>query len=92
MPCSNKVTTASGTFTAYNDLMTHCRAKKFCKEKGQILAPVTNQKDVDALKKMLDHSCPMHYGVYNYHIGLDVNQCGVDEGFYYTIKKNYRFE
>ena len=89
MPCSNKVKTASGTFTAYNDVMSHCKAKSFCEKKSQILAPVTNQNDLDALVEMLDHSCPQHWGENNYHIGLDVNQCGVSEDRVFTNGVKY---
>ena len=89
MPCSKKVTTSSGTFTAYNDEMSHCRAKSYCEKKGQILAPVTNQKDADALVEMLDHSCPQHGGTKEYHIGLDINNCGTTEKRVFTNGVKY---
>ena len=77
MPCSNKVTTASGTFTAYNSQMSRCEAKKFCEKKNHILAPITNKADKDAVLKMLNpEECPMHGGKLTYHIGLDVSYCG----------------
>ena len=90
MHCSNKVTTSSGTFTAYNDKMSRCEAKKFCQNKGHILAPITNQEDKDAVIKMLYPGCPQHRGpMYHYHIGLDVSYCGKSQDRVFTNGVKY---
>ena len=70
-------TTSSGTFTVVNKEMTRCEAKKYCREKGQILAPVTNQEDKDAIMKLIGAKhCKVDRGNMFYHIGLDVTPCG----------------
>lgn len=89
MPCSNKVTTSSGTFTAYNNEMTRCEAKKFCQKKGHILAPITSQVDKDAVLKMLDQNCPQHKGNFYYHTGLDLTYCGKKQERIFTNGVKY---
>ena len=77
MACSMSTTTSSGTFTIIHDEMTRCEAKKYCRERGQILAPVTNQEDKDAILKLIDpEHCQVHRGDLFYHIGLEVTPCG----------------
>ena len=77
MACSMSTTTSSGTFTVVNKEMTRCEAKKYCREKGQILAPVTNQEDKDAILKLIGAKhCKIDRGNMFYHIGLDVTPCG----------------
>ena len=77
MPCKKSVTTSSGTFTHSETEMTRCEAKKYCRDNGAILAPITTQEDKDAVLGMLDRDCgwKSFYDSY-YHIGLDVYPCG----------------
>ena len=57
-----------------------CEAKKICASKSEILAPITNRADFDALYRVTQQgnnpSCPFHYGSPLYSIGLDVTPCG----------------
>ena len=76
MPCSFSTTTSSGTFTITNKEMTRCEAKKYCRERNQILAPITTQEDKDAILNLIDPSCQIHKGDKFYHIGLEVTPCG----------------
>ena len=76
MDCKYSTTTASGTFTVYNQMLHKCTATKFCKEKGHILAPITTLEDKEALTKLLHPDCDIHKGVRHYHIGLDITPCG----------------
>ena len=77
--CGTSVTTPTGTFTYFKTPVTACQAKIECANRGQILAPITNQHDLNALRsiaKLEDPSCKFHYGgLYQYHIGLEVNRC-----------------
>ena len=50
MLCQNSVTTKSGTFTFFDEFVTHCQAEKKCKKRGEILAPVTNRKDANKIQ------------------------------------------
>ena len=78
MACKNSISTKSGTFTFFNELVTKCVAEKKCKKRGEILAPVTNKRDAKKLMALLDSNymhedCPFvqWYGQ-NYWLGLDV--------------------
>ena len=79
--CATEVTTPSGKFTFHKEMVSICEAKKFCAEKGEILAPVTNKADFDALLRVMqtgnNPSCPFHHGdIIQYATGLDVTPCG----------------
>ena len=79
--CATEVNTPSGRFTFHKDRMSVCEAKKFCAQRGEILAPITNQADFDALHKAVvegnNPSCPFHYmDIMLYSIGLDITPCG----------------
>ena len=82
MTCLNSVTTSTGKFTLYYDRVSRCQAKKRCKESGQILAPIKNKSDLDAiinLQKNNDYSESCVWGnAYwgKYHVGLDVKNVG----------------
>ena len=82
MTCLNSVTTSTGKFTLYADRVTRCQAKKRCKEKGQILAPIKNKSDLNAIKKLQKNNdsakCvySFNYQLRMYHIGLDVKNVG----------------
>ena len=76
MSCPKSVTTSSGTFSYSERQMTRCEAKKYCRERGQILAPITTQEDKDAVLTMFNEKCFNHYTESFYHIGLDVFPCG----------------
>ena len=54
MTCVNSFTTKTGTFTAYPELVTGCEAEKLCKEKGQMVAPFTNEEDMRAASDMFN--------------------------------------
>ena len=89
MPCTNTTTTASGTFTVYNKELTKCEAKRFCREKGHILAPITTQQDKDAVYKLLDPRCKEHQGFKFYHLGLDITPCGDTQDRVFTNGVKY---
>ena len=75
--CNTTVTTPTGIFTYYKDEVTYCEAKERCAEKGEVLAPLTNYEDVDALRGVADFqnpNCPFHHGAYDYYIGLDISR------------------
>ena len=77
--CGTSVTTPTGTFTYYKKMVTPCQAKIECAKRGQILAPITNARDRDALRsiaKIEDPKCKFHLGFRQYHIGLDIKKCG----------------
>ena len=76
MSCLKNITTSSGTFSFSEIQMTRCEAKTYCRDRGQILAPIMTQEDKDAVLKMLDPNCLKHYSESFYHIGLDVQPCG----------------
>ena len=76
MSCITNTTTSSGTFLFSKGHMTRCEAKKFCREKGGVLAPITTQEDKDAVLEMINPECFEHYLDNMYHIGLDVYNCG----------------
>ena len=76
MSCIKSITTSSGTFSISDEKMTRCEAKKYCRDKGQILAPITTQKDKDAVVKMINPYCLSNNGEGFLHIGLDVFPCG----------------
>ena len=77
--CSRSVTTPTGTFTYFSKEVTSCQAKIECAKRGQILAPITNSRDRDALRsiaKLQDPTCKFHLDFKQYHIGLDIKKCG----------------
>ena len=79
--CVTEVVTPTGKFTFHDQQLSVCEAKKICASKGEILAPITNRADFEALYRvtqMGNHpSCPFHYGFeFMYSIGLDVTPCG----------------
>ena len=82
--CATSVTTPTGVFTYFDKEITVCEAKIECANRGQILAPVTNWDDLDALRSIgqnKDPSCKFHRPNRNdliarYHVGLDVTICG----------------
>ena len=76
MSCIKSIKTSSGTFSFSEKEMTRCEAKKYCRERGQILAPITTTEDKEAVLKMLDPDCVDYYSETFYHIGLDVYPCG----------------
>ena len=78
MSCKTSITTSSGTFSFSEKVMTKCEAKKYCRDKDAILAPITTQEDKDAVMKMLESDCSVwkQYTDSMYHIGLDVYPCG----------------
>ena len=78
--CSREVFTATGKFTFHDQLVSICEAKKICAENDEILAPITNKQDYDAVMtvaKSGNHpGCPFHHGDQQYFTGLDVTPCG----------------
>ena len=82
MPCHNSVKTATGKFTLYTEQVSRCEAKRKCRRKGKILAPITNREDLKAIKSLQRHNefsreCPHGHGHFSYyHVGLDVQNIG----------------
>ena len=78
--CNTEVTTPTGKFTFHFQRMSYCEAKKFCAEKNEILAPITNRNDFDVLKKAViagNHpGCQFYNFDPEYLIGLDITPCG----------------
>ena len=75
--CETVVNTPSGEFTFYDEVMYRFGAKKFCKEQGAILAPITNRRDMKAVKEAAHNKeCPFHRGAHIYNLGLDITPCG----------------
>ena len=75
--CEKSVTTATGVFTFRNKLLTKCQAKEACAKDGQILAAVTNSRDLEALNGLAEsyrYTCGISAN--SYHIGLDIEKCG----------------
>ena len=81
MSCTKSITTSSGTFSYSDTTMTRCEAKKYCRDEGKILAPITTQEDKDAVMKLLDYKCSKFH---MYHIGLDVHHCGSQQERVFT--------
>ena len=76
--CETSVTTPTGVFTYYDGDLTYNQAKVECASKHQILAPVTNQQDLDALLSIADsrnESCVFHNAIISYLLGLDIRKC-----------------
>ena len=77
--CNTTVTTPTGVFTYHDSpVVTHCQAKVECARRNQILAPVTNWGDLNALLSVAndkDRNCRFHYGYHDYFVGLDVTVC-----------------
>ena len=81
--CETSVTTPTGVFTYYDGDLTYNQAKVECARKHQILAPITNKLDYDALLSIADsrnQSCEFHHVYKKYHVGLDVrkNYAGIE--------------
>ena len=78
--CNTTVTTPTGVFTYFSKKVTLCEAKARCAKIRQILAPVLNFRDLDALRSIADYDnpdCEFHSsGIYSYHTGLDIDTCG----------------
>ena len=75
--CEKSVTTATGVFTFRNKLLTKCQAKEACAKDGQILAAVTNSRNLEALNGLAEsyrYTCGISAN--SYHIGLDIEKCG----------------
>ena len=78
MVCHNTVTTSTGKFRLYQESLTRCEAKKKCKSLGQILAPITREYDLNAIKNLQiinERSPSCDFGSYygaEYHVGVDV--------------------
>ena len=67
--CGDSLTTSAGTYTFYDSKMNKNDAAKFCKDKGQILAPITSQGEFDKVHQFVNKCCST---VTTYHIGLFV--------------------
>ena len=68
-----QVKTSTGVFTFFDEDVTKGEAIEKCKIINQILAPVTNNEDAQALLKAYDpDNCPIHKSWKNYHVGLDL--------------------
>ena len=66
------ITTASGKFTFYTETdKTRAEAKKLCEEKGEILAPITNRADLEALHKFATGCTNLGIGR-SYFVGLEM--------------------
>ena len=66
------ITTSSGKFTFYSETeKTRNEAKKFCEKKGEILAPITNRADLEALHKFASGCSNLGIGR-SYFVGLDM--------------------
>ena len=89
MSCPKKVTTSSGIFSFSERQMTRCEAKKYCRKRGQILAPITTQEDKDAVLTMFKDKCFNNYSESFYHIGLDVFPCGATQERLFTNGDKY---
>ena len=90
--CNTTVTTPTGVFTYYDAEVTYCQAKVECARRGQILAPVTNRGDLDALLSVAndkDPNCKFHYGYIDYFIGLDVSICGGEQTRLFTNNQQW---
>ena len=82
MSCINSVTTNTGTFTFHKESLTRCEAENRCLKRGEILAPVTNKEDADALVKLFESNVGKQdctfatpYG-WSYWLGLDITYSG----------------
>ena len=79
MTCRQSVSTKSGKFTFFTEVVTRCQAEKKCKKRGEILAPVTNCKDAKKIQELFESNvgiegCKFRWQYYtNYWLGLDVN-------------------
>ena len=84
MSCKNQVTTKSGTFTFHLDMVTYCEAKKICASKGEIVAPITNREDLEAVTKLALQDCGGFRDWTNYTFGLDIKVCDDEEERVFT--------
>ena len=77
--CRTSVKTPTGVFTFHDKRVNYGQAKIECLTRGEILAPLTNADDVNALRSIIDinnKDCEFHYGFNDYQIGLDITICG----------------
>ena len=89
MSCKSQVTTKSGTFTFHDQLLSYCKAKKFCASEGEILAPITNKENLEALKKVTRQSC-FKGKTMRWNTGLDIEVCnGVEVKKVFTNGVNW---
>ena len=58
--CKAAVTTKSGTFTYYTEAVPRCKARLNCADRGEILAPFTNQEDIDAVYGIMNLDCDFY--------------------------------
>ena len=56
--CKAKVTTKAGTFTF--TYVPKCKARLNCVERGEILAPFTDQEDTDAVYRIMNLECDFY--------------------------------
>ena len=72
MACRKEVTTSSGTFILYDEVVGRAEAERICKSEGTILAPITNEADKNALYKLTGpEECQINY-VAMYWLGLEI--------------------
>ena len=78
MSCQNSVTTKTGTFTFYEEVVSRCEAELRCMKKGELLAPITNTQDANKIVKLFNNNvgkehCTFATNVaYSYWIGLNI--------------------
>ena len=78
MTCKRSFTTKTGKFTFFHEESTRCHAEKKCRNRGEILAPITNRRDAKKFKELLMSNnkvdgCPIkRHSTIDYWIGLDV--------------------
>ena len=96
MVCPNTVKTKTGVFSFHNEFLTLCEAKLKCLSMGQILAPVTNQRDANKLMKFLKsnygkENCPFANNVGgSYWLGLDITFDGDKQTKVFTNGKVWK--
>ena len=67
--CKKTVETGTGIFTFHDELVSRGAAKLKCAKNGEILAPLTNQADIQALiDTVTSTSCPFPYGEQSKHL------------------------
>lgn len=80
--CKNSATTETGTFTFYSEPVTRCEAKKRCKRRGQVLAPIKTMSDFNAIRNVMKANnqdsdvCLFNLDFNLYHVGLEVENIG----------------
>ena len=64
--CKTTVTTKTGTFTFHNVKVPKCKAEYLCAQSGEILAPFTNQEDIDAVTGLVNLNCDFYrYNIFD---------------------------